>query len=310
MALLASTMHVLSNDYARALVDQLLGPPDDWISELMRYRLSAEFQADFKAEWGHWLHTAGHHGFQEEVVKKVLDRAKPLGSEIRDPNDKASLVLAQEMAPAMFAHYLCGTGWTFGGWEWEHNGGSVGDVDLRLGAPDGTTTWFQVKSSDQPGYVVNHRIAEGEYDDRIDAALDKAAKQLPKTETEAKFIALSANRSWPLSLTPQRLVADLIGSTATLDFGPTILPTARVGKFAAPEWRHVSGVIILDYVRGPSPTYGCVVLLNPWATVLGSAAWFPHGQVAVLEDERFRWVGGAPEDSTLPNGTRLMDYSV
>jgi len=241
------------------------------------------------------------------VLKRAKRETRIVGV---DPNDKLNLVLAQELAPAMFAHYFCGTGWMFGGLEWEHNGGSAGDVDLQLSAPDRTKVMFQVKSPDQPGRVINRRIVDGEFDDRVVAAVEKAAGQLPKAGPEAKFIAVCANRTWPLSAMPQCLVTDLIGSTVTLEFGPTILPTSRVGKFATPEWQHVSGVVILDYVRGGSNEYRCTVLLNPWATVRTSDTWFPGGRVAVLDGDRFRWAAGEPEDSTLPDGTRLMDYTL
>jgi hypothetical protein len=211
------------------------------------------------------------------------------------------------MAPAMFEHYFCGTGWTFGGLEWEHNGGSAGDVDLQLSAPDGTPVMFQVKSPDQPGLVVNHRLVGGEFDDRVVAAVEKAAGQLPRSGPEAKIIAVTPNRNWPLSSTPYCLVTKLIGGTVQFESGAIVLPKANLGKFSTPEWKHVSAVVILDYVRAAPPVYGCTVLLNPWAEVRAPETWFRGGRVAVLDAESFRWAGGQPEDSMLPDGTRMVD---
>ena len=236
----------------------------------------------------------------------LIKRAKRDSNSVgRDPNAKPNLVLSQLLAPAMFVHYLRRTGWKFDDWE-TITGGPV-DVDMQLSAPDGTPVMFQVKSPDQPGRVVNHRIVDGEIDARVLAAVNKASAQLPNGGPEAKFIAVSANRRWPLSTDPRCLVTHLIGSTLTLESGVTTLPQRYYGKFWQPDLRHVSGVVMVDYLRGTeSFSYPCTVLLNPTADVPASEAWFPHGRVAVLEGNLFRWVRGGPgRYHTLPDGTRL-----
>ena len=66
---------------------------------------------------------------------------------------------------------------------------------------------------------------------------------------QAKIIAVCANRTQPLSTNAQCLVTDLSGSTLGIGKVCT-LPTRNLGKFWTPEWKHVSGVVILDYLRG------------------------------------------------------------
>lgn len=205
----------------------------------------------------------------------------------------------------MVAHYLTHTGWAFVAWE-PIAGGDC-DVDIALTAKDGAPVLFQVKAPDQPGYVVGHHLVDGEYDQRVLEAVAKAARQLPRTGPEAKFIVVCANRTWPLSSNVQCLVVDLVGSTVGHDSVVT-LEGSRLGKFWRRDWKHVSGVVVLDYLRGHSDfLYPCTVLLNPVASVPGAPDWFPHARVFVLEDSVFRWVRGEPGDThTLPDGTMLV----
>jgi hypothetical protein len=87
------------------------------------------------------------------------------------------------------------------------------------------------------------------------------------------------------------------------------LPRANLSKFWAPEWKHVSGVVLLYFVRpfGGEPRYSCVVLLNPVADMQASQAWFPHAHVCLLDGSTFRWVRGEPEGPRwLPDGTVIV----
>ena len=306
----AHELHAVSNDEARAFVDGVFGRSEEWRSLLIKYRLTSDFQADWKAEVGHWLKTAERLGFIESVLDRVLKRAKSpppsATSSNKEANDPHHLVLAQELAPAMAAHYLTGTGWSFQAWE-PITGGAV-DVDVSLRAPDGTSALLQVKAPDRPGEVVGHQRVDGEYDEHVLGALTKAARQLPTSGDSANLIVVSANRTWPLSGQPQCVVSDLIGST--LQVGSVVtLPRSRRGKFCTPEWKHVSGVVLLDYLRGVDEfKYPCTVLLNPAADAKASPDWFPRARVSVLEDTTFRWVRGEPGDAhTLPDGTVLVE---
>jgi hypothetical protein len=206
----------------------------------------------------------------------------------------------------MVVHYLTGTGWRFCRWE-PITGGDV-DVDVELVTSDGRTAYLQVKAPDQPGRVVGDRRKEGEYDERVVKAVAKAASQLPENGTEAKLIVVCANRTQPLSLHPGCLVTELIGSTLQLPSG-TVLPRSRLGKFFCSEWKHVSGVVMLDYLRGETRfEYPCTILLNPNADVQAKADWFPRGRVCKLDGSMFRWVRGEPgRYHTLPDATPIVD---
>jgi hypothetical protein len=306
----AYELHAVTDDEARAFVDGVFGPSEEWRSPLIRYRLTSDFQADWKTEVGHWLKSAERQGFLKKVLERVLKRAKSPPSGATTPNKEANdphhLVLAQELAPAMAVHYLTGTGWSFEAWE-PVTGGAV-DVDFSLQAPDGMSVMLQVKAPDRPGEVVGHRLVDGENDEYVLRALSKAASQLPTSGDSANLIVVSANRTWSLSGQPQCVVTDLIGSTLQVGNAVT-LPRSRRGKFWTPDWKHVSGVVLLDYLRGVDEfKYPCTVLLNPAADVKALAEWFPRSRVCILEGSTFRWVRGEPGDAdTLPDGTVLVE---
>lgn len=311
----AHELHAVDDNAARAFVDDVFGSSDEWQPLLIKYRLAAAEQADWKAEVGHWLRTADRLGFLENVLKRALDRAKSPPPEVvrpvLDANDPHHRVLAQELAPAMATHYFVGTGWAFDAWD-PITGGGV-DVDVSLHAPGGPRVLLQVKAPDQPGYVICHRRVDGEYDDRVLGQIAKGATQLPSSATEATLIVVSANRISSLAANPRCVVVDLIGSSLQEGSGIRI-PQANRGKFWRPEWKHVSGVVLLDYLRGQTERgvdefkYCCTVLPNPTADVQVEAEWFPRARVCVLEGSTFRWVRGAPGIShTLPDGTRLTE---
>jgi hypothetical protein len=136
-------------------------------------------------------------------------------------------------------------------------------------------------------------------------APDGSLAYLQVKSPEVELVVLSANRTWPLSRNAESIVGRLYGNT--VQRGSVVsLPKEQRGAFWTAEWRHVSGVVLLDYVRSGDAAYSCTVLLNPNAAVPASAATFPHAAVCCLDGSVFRWVGGEPgRTHTLPDGTRL-----
>lgn len=306
----AAELHEDHDDDARAFVDAVLGGSDEWRSPLLRYRLSSGFQADWKAEVGHWLKRAQRLQFLDLLLLRLLKRAKDdvAGNFAlaREANDVHHRRFASEIAPAMAVHYFVGTGWTFKAWEPE-TGGKV-DVDVGLLSPDGGTASLQIKAPDVLGEVVRHRIVDGEHDERVVAAVQKAARQLPAGRGSVNLIVVTANRRLPLSQHLDFLLVDLVGSTVGAGGGVS-LPCSSRGRFWDEDWRHISAVVLLDYVRGVDTfKYACTVLTNPAATVLASPTWFPRARVCVLEGSAFRWVRGQPDNVySVPDGTVLLD---
>lgn len=298
----AWALHRQSQSEAIARAERLLGTADEWPSLLMKYRWTSDFQADWKAEIGHWLHTAEESGYLANAVERPLSRRKGGNRKEVHPNDSTHLVLQHELAPSKIAHYLIRTRWAFRAWE-PITGGPV-DVDLRLASPDGTEVEIQVKAPDQPGVVTNHRLHDGEFDDRVISALDKAARKLPADEMRPTLIGVTALRRWPLSTNCRCVVVHVVGSSVQEVGGRVSVPASRAGMFFKPEWSHVSGVMLLDYVRSDAFRYACTVFVNPNAKRQISPAWFPHARVCVLSDGAFRWIRGTPSNHcTLPDGT-------
>ncbi len=317
-------IHELSAPDAHALVDELLGAPEEWPSPLLQFRLSHPSQHDWTEEVGHCLHTAAKHGYRTEVVELILKQAKRRSRSLEiDPNDKRHEKLMETIAAVMVDHYLCGSGWTFAAWEPGPKGGDV-DVDLALRAPDGTAANLQVKAPERQGHVVNHREHDGENEAGLLKATQTAMRQLPRNSAAANFVVLCSKRAWPLAVDVQPLVSFLIGATVQLALPSAVtLPVANRGAFFTDEWRHVSAVIVLDYFRGADldfdaesaasavvrrlPEYVCTVLFNPKADVPSSADWFPHARVCRLDQSAsFRWIRGEPGDAhTLPDGTAV-----
>lgn len=189
-------LHRLPAHEALALVDRLLGPGEDWPSPLIAYRLTDDFQADWKVELGQWLRAAEEFGFVDRVLHEIAHHAKRASKKATteiDANDPRHLKLHQQLAAARVVHYLTATGWSFSGYETETGG--VIDIDCALVAPDGQVVEFQVKAPDQPGRVLGHRLVDGEYDDRVVGAVTKAGGQLRRAPTGPSMIAVCANRS-------------------------------------------------------------------------------------------------------------------
>lgn len=299
-------LHRVTEEEALALVDRHLGQSGSWPSALVNYRFKSDWQADWKEEVGHWLHAADSNGFLASMLRPIQGEKRRSGeaNEIKE-NDKHHLKLHQYLAPALACHYFTGTGWTFAGYETE-TGGQI-DIDLALNAPDGTLVEFQVKAPDQPGEVSGGRIHDGEYDERIIAAIEKASAQLPRPARSVAMIFLHVQRGMLMVGDCSCLVHDLIGSTTQTDAGH-FLRRDDCGKFFSADWEHVAGVVALDLVRSTDTTYACTVLLNPNATHPASPDWFPRGRVAVLDGGTFQWVRGEPDHHDLPPGTRLVEH--
>ncbi|HTA88437.1 MAG TPA: hypothetical protein VK745_02635 [Polyangiaceae bacterium] len=309
----------ITNEMAMALVDEDLGPPSDWAaSALMSYRLQAEFQADWKAEVGHWLHAAKSNGFLEKMLKPLLgERDRKARNENRDGNDPRHLKLYQHLGAAMVCHYFTGLGWSCIGFDTE-TGGSV-DIDLALSTPDKTLVEFQVKVCDQPGRLENGRYVEGDYDERVLQALDNAVGQLPQPARSVAMVALFAQRSFSLAGDPSCVVERVFGSSTQLGTDVFIRQT-DLGRFLTGDWKQIAGVVILDLSRTADfdlsgdevrvinmTTYPCTVLLNPRAEHLANPDWFPRARVAVFEGESFRWLRSEPWiRHGLPTGTRVV----
>lgn len=307
-----SQLHEITDSDASALVDLLLGRANEQSSGLLKYRFGADFQRDWKAELGHWLHTAESFGFIEPLWARAVGRLTGGGdAQIDvDPNDRMQRMLLQDLAPAMFVHYLAGLGWRFEAWEPprppEADGGHL-DVDVSLVAPDRSPVDVQVKAPDQPGVVRNRRRVHGESDEAVIRSLSKAAVQLPRAGAQAKMIAVSALRDWPLTWEPGAVVAALVGRCLQLDDEKWEISSDRLGAFATVEWAHVGAVLLLDLVRSEAVAhYGSIVLVNPWAPVRIDPAWFPASRVCTIEAGIVRWAGGAPRYAGLPEGTVVL----
>lgn len=300
-------IHRLPDAEAMRFVDNVLGPPDAWPSPLIKYRLGAEFQADWKVELGQWLKAAREFGFLDQVLHQLRTQAqRPSKADTIDPNDERHLKLHQHLAVARITHYLTALGWGFDAFE-PDTGSSV-DIDLSLRAPDGKLVEFQVKAPDQPGRRENGRIVDGENDERIVHAVRKAAGQLRRPAVAPSIIGVCANRDWALSWDIGCLVKLLMGSTSQVG-SRVFLTRANAGVFFTDEWAHVSAVLVLDFVRGAEVgKYVCVALMNPDAIFPIAEGCFPRGRVMRLKDGTFGWVRGPPGDAhTLPDGTSLVD---
>lgn len=281
---LVQELHRIPEDAALALVDRLLGPSEEWPSPLIAYRLKSDFQADWKGELGQWLNAAEDHGFLERVLHDVKHQAKkPTKAQGIDRNDPRHLKLHQHVAVARLVHYFTAqaNGWGFKGIETET--GKDVDIDLALTSPSGQLVEFQVKSPDQPR----------QDDSQVIKAAEKAKKQLRCPPTGAAMVAICANREQNLAWEPKCLIHHLIGSTTQVN--NTVYLVRHEQGFFSGDWNHVSGILLLDLLRGADDTrYTCTVLTNPQATFPVSPDWFPRGRVCVLEGTRFRWVRGQP----------------
>jgi hypothetical protein len=308
----AEQLHRVSPEEALAFVDNLLGPADTWPSPLLAYRLKAAFQADWKVELGQWLKAAEQHAFLDRVVKLIEREKRPVKGQTDklDPHDRRHLKLHQAVATARIVHYLTATGWGFQGVETE-TGGAI-DIDCALAAPTGELVEFQVKSPTTRDPNAQVRPEDDKNDEeRVIIAVDNGAAQLPKPARGHAFVVICSNWDWSLAYEPECLVKHLIGGrTVCYQGSPHVFLEGvdeNPGKFFTPEWEHVSGVLLLDLVRGYDARLNtCTVLTNSNATFSANPDWFPFARVCVLEGEEFHWVRGEPADGILPDGTLLQ----
>jgi hypothetical protein len=302
----ATVLHRLSPDESLRFVDETLGPPSSWPSPLISYRLADAFQAPWKCELGQWLYCAKQYGFLEQVLHQLRTQAKRAVRKYpgQHPNDERHLKLHNVVAASRVVHYLSATGWSFVSYESE-TGGPV-DIDVTMRGPGNELVELQVKSPDQPGVVEEHRLTDGENDERVLTALKKGASQLRTPATACAFIVVCANRNLPLAWTPHVLSRLVIGrATCIRDVG-CFIPPDQQGLFFTDSWEHVSGVVMLDVAFGIEQTvYPCTVLLNPCAIYRATSAWFPYARVLELKEGAFRWLHGEPQHPFLPDGTQL-----
>ncbi|HEX2880958.1 MAG TPA: hypothetical protein VHO25_15610 [Polyangiaceae bacterium] len=312
-------LHRITEAEALTLVDETLGSPEDWAaSALLQYRLSADFQADWKAEVGHWLHAAKAYGFLDQMIRPIMgERKRNYINQVRNLHDRRHLKLHQHLASAMFCHYFAGLGWSFAGWETE-TGGSI-DIDLALKSPSEALIELQIKAPDQPGIRENGKYVGGNSDSRVIKTLEHGVEQLPRPARSVAMVGLFAQRDFELSATPLCLISHLYGSTVQVEAGDVLLAQEYFGHFMTGQWNHVAGVVALDISRRSdlrwdkekvafidSLTYPCTVLLNPKADRPADPEWFPRARVLALEGDTFRWIHGEPRNHTIPTGTRVV----
>jgi hypothetical protein len=287
-------LHAIGDDEACALVDKHFGDSTTWRPELLRWRLEHESQRDWKAEVGHWLHTAERLGYLKPLLTRV-SRARRVHKRFagqRHPNEKSHLDLMAELAPAMATHYLTGTGWGFKAWDPKSD---LGDVDVELVAPSGQPTVLQVKAPDQPGVVSGRRIVEGEDDARVLAAIEHGRGQLDGARCPS-LVVVSAQRLSPVAAHPDFVASRFVGRTITVS-GLDLLARDDLGCFFCPAWRSIGAIVLLDHVRGLERLlYTCTVLLNPAADppVTCAPEWFPRARVCWSDGEQIIWQSGPP----------------
>jgi hypothetical protein len=67
----ARNLRRYSEREALAFVDSVLGFPESWPPSLIAFRLSSDFQAEWKCEVGNWLLLARDHGFLDQLLGRT-----------------------------------------------------------------------------------------------------------------------------------------------------------------------------------------------------------------------------------------------
>jgi hypothetical protein len=291
---------------ALAIAEATLGDADVWARSLVAYRLTSEFQQDWKLEVGCWLRLADELGFLEQLrnrIRRAVNEAQ--APAVTGANDSAHRILLSELAPAMAAYYFVRQGWGF--IEWEPRTASA-DVDVRLRCPCGIVTDLQVKAPDQPGERQRGRIHEGEHDEWVCGAIRHAMQQLVASPGPQRIIVVSPQRTFPISAAA--LTSFLCGRTIGTELGVTLCSADR-GAFASAAGRKTGAVIDLSLLRTEAEVfYRCTALLNPWAesNAAPDASVFANARVLHLENGTFSWHPEQPGRSfALPTGTRYIE---
>ena len=280
------------DDDALAFASHVLGDPEVWSPSLIEYRLTSDFQADWKQEVGCWLLAAQEYGFLGRLQNRLgRARGEAAHPEVTGPNDSAHRILAQELAGAMVTYYLTSLGWRFVSWEPPTVGG---DVDVRLLSPTGVAADVQVKAPDQPGHVANGQRVDGENDARVLRAIDKGMSQLSSAPGPIRLVVISPQRTF--SIDADVLALHLLGKPRSL--GESLWGIIRdgTGAYEGKAGAVVSAVVDLSLLRGMGKTlYRCTAICNPWVAPAGLVApeVFPHARVLSLDGGKFVWL---PED--------------
>jgi hypothetical protein len=207
-------LHEIDDVAACSLVDTMLGEADEWRSLIIKYRFTSDFQAHWKAEIGHWF-TARCHGYEARLVERVHARSKENTRRVADTRtteDTPYRILLEELHPAMVAHYLLTTGWSYRAWDTPDGAG--GDVDLAVTSPSGEHVDIQIK-------------VPGTQDPF--AALEKAARQLSASTNRCVVFVCSRDPQF-VSCTPVDFIAGLVGETVS-QYGAASLRTR--GRYAS-----------------------------------------------------------------------------
>lgn len=298
---------------ACAFVDKVLGTSSAWPSPLMAYRLSADFQADWKCEVGRWLLFADAAGFLPDLLKGI-DRARqaplapPSVAGNPDPNDDAHAILHQEIAPAEVAYYLSANGWSFVSIPAPTPEARY-DVDLRMKTRTGILADIQIKASDRPGRVIGHRRFDGEIDEHVKIGVCKAVGQIAGAPGPLRMVVTCPQRTWPMSRESGAIASLVIGRTIGESGGRVTLAACDRGLFAQGDGMKVHAVAVLDFFRPlDDERYGCTVFLNPWVSdgTRMSQDEFPSAAVCELRDDRFRWHGDPGDSHVVPNGSMYL----
>lgn len=298
-AIATEALHLVAPDEAVAIFDAAIGTGGAWASPLMQYRTTSDFQRDWKVEVGNWLERARSLGYLAHVQRNIVSRHQVTGK--RDAGDDVHRGVIQQLAQAMATHYFVGTGWTLQAWEPNvtepRRNGTRADVDLQLRSQTGVVVDFQVKASGRLG------LHDNTVDPHIQQGVRNAADQLPIASSRPSLIVMAAQRDFPLSADIQ-VIEGFIGDTAQYPDDTVLLHDDHRGELFG--WRHVSGIIALDHLRGlEDSSYGCVLLQNPWADHPVDAMWFPHARILTSASDQFTWLHPHPY-TTIPTGTRCF----
>jgi hypothetical protein len=305
VAIDVAKLHLVKPEEATRIFDTLIGSGTVWNSPLMQYRTTSDFQAGWKVEVGNWLERARRLGFLDYILRNIVPHQLAPGE--RAAGDAVHRNVTQQLAQAQATHYFVGTGWTFQAWEpivsETRGNGARADVDLQLVAPTGQVVDLQVKASRRLG------LDDHEVDDHIQKGVQKAATQLPTPGIRLALIAVLAQRDWPLSSNID-VIEHFIGNTSgPYPDGTVLLHDQEMGEFS--DWAHVSGIVVLDHLRGlGGADYGCILLQNPWADYPVDPAWFPYAQILTSSEGSFTWLWGHPTATTFPTGTRCFRGTV